>query len=222
MRKFLSLVSVLTAIAIFPLNSWALSITSTVYDQEYYTGIPITPQVGPVLVNGDFTIIDHDETSTSLLGDGINDRTNWMFDFRTDSYYLEFLSVEKLSSACLILELTPMDWLIINDAIEINGLAPYFAPEIAELDVGVTSIIQIELLDFYSSSDLINVFNDNFGMVTAQYADDSIVSFASLNLASCAPAQIPEPGTMLLFSTGLMSLAGLIRKKGSSGESVGK
>jgi len=215
MKNLLGAIVFFSVAALMSSESSALSLNASDYNQAHYQPLnPMVPTPAASLPDGDFTIIDHDLTSTSMLGDGHNDRTSWVFNFQNDHNYVPFLS-ETLVSAYLTLKLTPKNSLVTTDGVRLDGLdciggASECLPSNVFNLVPLFQLttVQIELLDYYTSSQIRGLYNNNFGLITAQYADDSTISSATLHLT------VPEPATMLLFGTGIAGLAGSrIRRK---------
>ena len=157
------------------------SITATVEGSQ-------TPEVKDppcaMVINEDFTITpgDFDPGCTLPLGDGVNEGTNWRFDFTKDPELQCFPTSLPLASALLTLKLTPKDYLIYNDIFRIDGLSPI--PAFIGLPIDVLSTIQIELANFYRNMSLTHLLKAMNGSIPAFYADDAIVSFAELTLTS--------------------------------------
>jgi hypothetical protein len=80
------------------------------------------------------------------------------------------------------LTLTPKRSDRFSDEVLIEGLSSIGTPLIRTLPIGITSTIQLELLDFYTASDIMKAFTAANGRIAMSYADDAIVSFAQLAL----------------------------------------
>ena len=70
--------------------------------------------------------------------------------------------------------------------------------------LGILVFVSLELLDFYSSSDVETLYLGTGGLVGAAFADDARVNSTTLTLTAILN---PEPGTLLLLGTGLLGLA---------------
>ncbi len=168
----------------------ASSHASTVMDTA--TG-SLTPASGGA--NGDFTI--------NGTGNGLDESTTWTFDFSGDPDFGTFPGGD-LISAELVLHLTPRDSFITTDTVAIDGLPGIVTPEIQDLSilpVGEFHVVTLELLDFYTSDEILGIYSGGtFGEVPMTYQDDAIVSFASLTLA------VPEPSSLALAGLGGVGL----------------
>jgi hypothetical protein len=148
---------------------------------------------GNTVKNNDFTI---ERTGTNnTLGDGVDEATLWTFDFTTDPDFRQFqdtLKKEKLKSAVLTLSLIPKASLISTDTLKVGNLPaigtqgsrPFGFPPIQALPRDIVSIVEIELLSFYTPAQIQSVLAKSpRGKVPARFSDDAIVVFAHLRLS---------------------------------------
>jgi hypothetical protein len=154
-----------------------------------------------VSVSGDFTYAGN--SIATQVGDGIDETVTWTFDFTGDPDYASFPSGGPLTSALLTLTLTPKNFLITTDLFRIEGLGNVVTSAIQGLPVNVTSTVGIELLDFYSSGDILGALASGSGTLPMVYGDDAVLTFARLDLR----ADTPEPGSLLLLGAGLLLAA---------------
>jgi len=209
MKLYLSAIFFSVA-ALAPSNGSALTLHARAYNQEWYTGTPVTPVVAVSLQDGDFTIIDHDEPPPlTLLGDGVNDRTSWIFNFQSHYNYISSIN-NPITSAKLILQLTSKDTMDSTDGFRLDAFPGIggcsdcvpIDSNLFNLTYNQLTTVEIDLLKYYSSDQIKGLYNTTLGLMPAQFADDCIVSQAYLGL------KVPEPVSMLLFSTGLAGLFG--------------
>jgi hypothetical protein len=133
------------------------------------------------LENGDFVIARASEGNNTILGDGIDETTTWTFDYSDDSNFDSFPST-PLAFARLDLTLTPKSTLIVFDILRIEGLTDITSPpEFEGLPTDTATTVQIDLLEYYSSDDILGILSEN-GQIPMFYADDSIISSARLSL----------------------------------------
>ena len=145
---------------------------------------PPTAIFPATVTNGDFTITGN--AIASVVGDGNDETTTWTFDFPD---FPLFSTTLPLSSAPLTLTLTPKNALISSDRVRIDGLTDIATIEIQGLPVGVTNTVRLELLNFYTSAEIIGALTGGTpGQIPMVYSDDAIVSFAQLELTSKVPA----------------------------------
>jgi PEP-CTERM motif len=211
----------------FPAASASVVVQSTLldFDNDASTvGPPLVDAAGNPVQNGDFLIFRIQEASDVPVGNGVDERTRGLFDFRGDSNYSAFSSLlaqphGKVMSAVLSLVLTPNSVVFGNDTIGLEN-GPFlsnlrmdqirpFNPD--DEDSYVTNVYTIDLLDFYSQQQLTNFLSGGTegslpglaqdGRIIFQYSDDAFVSGASLRLI----ADVPEPGTLALLSLGLLA-----------------
>ena len=171
---------------------------------------PPTAAFPDTVTNGDFLITGNPDPTAVIVGNIRNEITTWDFDFTSDPDFPTFPIQKELRSALLTMTLTTC-CAINTDLVKIEGLPHIATNDIQELPPNVTETITLDLLDFYSSSDILNVLNgSNIGEIPMRYIDDAIVSFAELELISTST---PEPSTLL--GLGTLALAGstLLRRK---------
>lgn len=167
------------------------------------TGSATPPIVAGPQVNGSFTITPAPPASNS--GDGVDDTTRWILDFKGDPGWATFPAGKPLQSAVLTLTLTPGHPLVSNDTVAIQGLPGISDPAIQGLPVGIANTVQIDLTDYYSSSQINGILTGGgFGEIPLVYQDDTIVSFAQLDLF----VQGPPTGTNT-YALGLVGLLGI-------------
>jgi hypothetical protein len=157
------------------------------------------------LVNGDF-VLTHPYPLSFPVGDGVDDETRWVFDFAGNPDFESFATTRPLRRAQLTLTLSVGHYWIRSDEVSIEGLAPIQTPAIQMLPVGVTRTVEIELLGYYSSAEILGRLVAESGSLSMYYQDDAIVSFARLELES-----VPEPSSFLLVFAGIAAL-GRIRR----------
>jgi hypothetical protein len=137
--------------------------------------------LGQTVNNGGFVIARTSEGINTTLGDGIDETTTWTFDFSGDPNFDNFPSA-PLAFARLDLTMTPKSTLVIFDVLRIEGLTDITSPpEFENLPVDTPTTVQIDLLEYYSSDDILQILSEN-GQIPMFYADDSIISSARLIL----------------------------------------
>ena len=132
------------------------------------------------VINGDFYIEDHC-AENDIAGNGVDEDTSWVFDLTSDSDYSSELRLTDLQQATLMLKLEPKEKLITTDIVEITGIT-ITTPFIQSLPVNMISIVEIDLLDYVSQSELIRVLNSTEGELQITYRDDAIISQSSIQL----------------------------------------
>ncbi len=190
---------------------------------------PVIQPSGPI-INGLDPSDPHYDTRTSFLirewgpnpgpvGEGVDDETLWSFNFNLISYnafYLNGLASGKfkIAEADLWLTLWPKDSLVNTDCFELDGLGAIGGCSFAaynsntfDLPVGGMESVHLNLTDFYSANELRNLLVDQHGIVTAQYADDVIISEAKLQFHV-----VPAPSGLALLGVGLLGLCASRRK----------
>ena len=188
-------------------NGWALSITATASGSL----TPTTAPAGGEIINGDFHIIDISGTNNSpFTGDGWNEHTHWSFDFTEDPNFPSLSAGTVLQSAMLTLTLSVNGDQPNTDRFELGSLGVVSNAAFTSLARGTTATIDFELLNYYSSSSVVALILSSAGVVSAEYSDDALVSFAGLELVA-----IPEPTTALILAIGLTGIAVAGRRRRS-------
>lgn len=202
-----------TAIAI-PAEAIAATISSTAQG-SFSPGIGTFPDP---LINGDFTITPLANAPNGRVGNGSDEITTWDFDFTNDRNFSDFSTAdEDLSSALLTLTLRS-GFHIASDMFKIVGLSP-----IEDIDafqnLGRRTIgtFTFDLLDYYSSSDILDIFSGGTaGLVPFEYQDDALISFAQLDLSiDKRSASVPEPtATLSLLAIGACGIFSKRQRQG--------
>lgn len=215
--KTLSLITAAIATTALAAGSaQAVSITASAYALNPIP--PVTVDASQDLQNGDFLIKANPGAGVGhVTGDGVDETTLWSFDFTADPNYAAFVAGGAITSARLSFRLSTQFF--------IDGVGPW--TDISFPSDGVTSLFpgwaipstMTGTLGTWTSgpasTDLIlNVGIDGAqlkqfladfnGHIPMLYADDAVVGFAQLELIN---APVPEPGTWLLMSAGLLPLA---------------
>jgi hypothetical protein len=177
---------------------------------------PLTAIRPEAVINGDFEISSNNERAP-IVGDGLDERTWWTFDFTQDPKVLAFQRAESITSATLTLELSPRLG-VATDTIGLEALGYVVSPEIQNLPLLEVSTVTIDLLDTYRSEEIIEALEKGeFGKFRMYYDDDAIVSFASLELtAEIAP--IYESGVFTVGDTGQITTDFLLDGGGYEGD----
>ncbi len=171
---------------------------------------PLPPPLDCPYVNGGFTI-NIQVGGVPGCGDGANEFTDWTLVFTGDPGFPAFKACGgPLVSALLTLELTPLGPLLGTDTVTILGLGQavdnpliqtlYNAnpPDLFPALPGDTRRITADLLTttgltppgpvLIAPNDFRDFFTVNAGEIPMRYQDDSIVSFAQLELTiECPP-----------------------------------
>ena len=148
-------------------------------------GARLTNMIGDTLRNKDF-LITYTGGSNQFLGGGSDEDTSWTFDFTQDPNYSAVPS-GQLESALLTLTLHTRSG-VDNDIIKIEGLPDIISPQIQSLSGGFIETIQLELLDFYSSQQILSALAlSHNGQLRMLYSDDAIINFAKFELTLPTP-----------------------------------
>jgi len=214
----------------FPAVANPITVQSVLFDSDgnVLTVAPPapTPANGDPLQDGNFTIFRISTADDLTVGNGVDDRTNGIFDFRSDPDYAAFSSLlaqphGKITAAILSFVLTPFS-LFTNDQFNLEN-----GPFVGEPEIGnqltdnpllanqISKLVTINLLNYFSETQLENYLSNgsgdfaNDGRILFTYSDDAIVTGAALRLT----ANIPEPGTLALLSLGLLASLTIQRRK---------
>ena len=212
-----------------PAAAVPITVQSVLFDADHdvMTAAPPVPQQpdGAPLQDGDFMIFRVDDAADPTVGNGIDDRTRAVFDFRNHSSYSAFSDVlaqvhGKIFGATLQLVLTAKNPYYFNDMISVENMAFVGVPQIGDqLEMDVTKIVSINLLDLFSQEQLENFLSfgsgdyANDGRIVLVYGDDAILSGAALTLTA---NDIPVPGTLALLLGLLPAFALGRRQRGDS------
>jgi hypothetical protein len=160
------------------------------------------------ITNGDFVIRRTSGGNNTTLGDGIDEATTWNFDYSAGPNIEAFQPSTPLVSARLTLTLTPKSSLAALDVVRIEGLREINPPQFQGLAVNTTTTVQIELLNFYSSTEILQILTSNQPQIVMFFADDAIVSFSSLILVVNIDDEDEEPAPPDVNVTGRVALQG--------------
>lgn len=240
-KMFMFFLFLFTLSLAFPALSMPITVQSVLFDADHdvLTIGPAPADVfGNPVVNGDFTIFRIPSAVDTTVGNGIDDRTSGVFDFRSDTNYSDFSNLlgqphGKILGATLRLILSPTTFTLFqNDQISLengpfvdDGYPPFtqigeqltnnaFLKDALGQDTTFKEV-KLDLLTFYTQQQLENFLSGgtgdfaNDGRILLTYGDDAVVSGAALTLT----ANIPEPGTLTLFSLGLLSVFTVRRKR---------
>jgi hypothetical protein len=203
-KSAFAIASAILAAILSPSRAFPISISATA--QGSLT--PPTALFPNTVTNGDFLI---SASNDPLVGDGQEERTTWTFDFTEDPNFSALATAATLTSAKLTLTLTTC-CNIETDELRIQTL-PLIETEIIQgLPRNTTQTIELELLDFYSTTDILGVLSQGIGgTIPMSYFDDSLISFARLELSDDRLQSVPEPSLMLGFLA--LGAIGAVSKK---------
>jgi hypothetical protein len=180
--------------------------------------------------NGDFHISAN--PAGAMTGDGIDEFTDWAFDFTGDPNYAVFLAGGTVDAAILTLTLrtdyffggvAPItDRVIVSDgstAIWPQWNVPSYmntpdAYGYETASISVDLIAQGGLLP----SQVFGWLGSHGGLFPMNYGDDALVVDATLQLANRAQA-VPEPGSLALAGIGALGLIALRGSRSQAGSS---
>lgn len=153
---------------------------------------PMLVSEGELLRNGDFLITRVEDGVQ--IGDGSGERTNWTLDFRSDPDFAAFSTIPELVSAQLTLRFVPVSNRDDAHLIWIEGLPEDNPlPGTDELSLEAETTIQLDLLTFYSSGEILAALAEEpVGQLPMAYQHSAIVSFVQLRLVSMADHIAPH------------------------------
>ncbi len=137
-----------------------------------------------VVVNGDFTIKSN-VPSNPVTGDGIDEITEWDFDFKKNPEWGNFSQEGTITSAKLTMTLRTNGHDLATDNLQIKfGALGFVDPtKIRSLPKRETRTIEIDLLrEGYTAEQLKHVLTANNGVIPMMYFDDAFICFAELEL----------------------------------------
>jgi len=192
----------------------SLAIGGTISGSVTGSNTPATDNHPNVVVNGGFTI---SASGPSVVGDGIDDQTDWVVNFTGHPNFGSFNTGVPLTMASLSMMIRPVSTGtagpqgITDDRVGIPPANLFIStPAITGLPIGVLSPVNIDLLSFFTSAEILGVFVSNAGTIPMVYGDDAIVSYAEVTLSN---EVIPEPSTWVLLSAGVGAMVAVRRRR---------
>ena len=126
--------------------------------------------------NVDFLIVSN--MAGQLTGDGVNEKTFWVFDFSQHSDFPIFDPDGQLRAAILTLDLEPKSTAVNTDTVRIHGLDGIH--QFAGLRLGEVSTVKIDLIGEYKSHEILQAMCGLW--LPMQYEEDAIIRRAHLLL----------------------------------------
>ena len=149
---------------------------SVILTAEAIGNLEPVPDQTRLVKNKEFLIVGNKDNLTT--GDGVNEMTYWVFDFRKHEDYRAFDPEALLESAVLTLDLEPRSSAVSTDSVRIQGLDGINV--FANLPIGKVSNVEVDLLEYYDPQDILDAV---WGLwLPMLYEEDCIVSRAELLL----------------------------------------
>lgn len=200
-----------------PAQAVVISATATARNM-----LPPTVDVTQTLQNGDFLIHANPAAGPGhVTGDGIDEATSWAFDFTGDPGYAAFMASGGLVGARLSLTLSVLQFPggvgpgtdLVRPSDAGGDIFPaWVLPTFLSGSTGTYSSGSITESLITVGMDPVALFgwlSSHNGLFPMLYADDAVISQATLTLVS---APVPEPATTLLLLGGLLALNSAVRR----------
>lgn len=145
--------------------------------------VPLVPGT-EVVSNGGFTIKSI-RPSEPFTGDGIDEITEWEFDFKKHPEWGNFSKEGTFTTAKLTMTLRTNGHDLATDNLQIKfGALGFVDPsKIRAIPKRETRTIEIDLLkEGYTAKQILQVLNENNGVIPMMYHDDAFICFAELEL----------------------------------------
>lgn len=216
-----------------PVAATALSISDTVtgnradirpftVNVDPVTGNQVPPVPNPNYLNyGAFYVRFSNDlgATTSVVGDGVNEDTSWVFDFTDDPGYAAFAAAsDPLSAARVVLDLwNPGDSAFVTDVFGVRGFNNLDIGQLTGTALGngvyryELDLLALQRADFWSTLTGTGTLGPDGiltagpGMLGGQYYDDATVLSATLTLTR--GQAIPSPGPLALIAVGVLGVA---------------
>lgn len=201
MKKFIPSIAAFALLTSLSAHAVVLDVTVTMPTVNE----PVDPNQALIVEQDGVQITGFGTNASSVVGDGIDDIYQWTFDYSSDPN-AALLTSSNLIGAELTLNLTPRHGGVQNDFFRIQGLADINTAAIQSAVVNTATTIDLDLLTFYSASDIAGAFTGGtFGALGGRYQDDALVHSASLALTLAVPA--PEPASFVLLGLGALVMS---------------
>lgn len=147
---------------------------------------PATGKYPEVVQNGDFRVTGNSQYKR--IGDALNEQTRWTCSTNRGRKYFEN---HDIAFAVLTITLiTGEDGWPWTDGVGIDGFLIYPDPKIQGRKANSRITVDIDLLEHYKASDILNELIENNGNLNLIYWDDATVSYAMLRLGFAKKASL--------------------------------